>query len=455
MSKRSWFLITLIVLAILAWYFLFYKTYSKSQVAKSADMVLSIDVKRNTNTLLGYYITTPSEWDLGSIFRSDKNKKASWQSAIKIPDYIFIFHCKGQPANAYYCVLNIKNDEDFKEALKYNEFTETSGEKNYKGYVSSKLGVDIIRSGDKILVGNIAVKDKNLLYAVADELFRRKDYINSATLEKIVAPKNHFTFFAVENNFSSQPIILNGNFQNGSLTIDASIQPVSKYNFDENIFALNDQSILSLGFTQPDSSLYKLINDSSRAKISTALNFNIDSLFLLPNKKYELDIASFKNKVDSAITYTYDDDFNKIEKVIVNNIQEPSFNFGVNGENFSGLVNYWKANKNIQTNTENNQLFVSMPFVKTYVYNNDDSLALTSYNYIDSRKKQLQCIGHLNFNINKMPENLLNYLPEQISKLINKTELLNIVLKKDKQSISLNIMLHNKIKNKPFLLSFK
>ena len=104
MNKKKWLLVVVIILAIVAWYFLFYKTYSKTNIPKSADMVLSVDVKKNTNTLLAYYLTTPSEWDLASIFRSKKKKKESWRSALEIPDYIFVFHCKDQPAASFYSI---------------------------------------------------------------------------------------------------------------------------------------------------------------------------------------------------------------------------------------------------------------------------------------------------------------------------------------------------------------
>lgn len=455
MSKKKWLLVVVIILAIVAWYFLFYKTYSKTSIPKSADMVLSVDVKKNTNTLLAYYITTPSEWDLASIFRSRKKKKENWRSAIEIPDYIFVFHCKDQPAAAFYSLLNIKDEEAFNKALVENDFTKQIEQTAYPEYSSTKLGIDVIRNGDKLLIGNIAVKDKNFIRATANEIFQKKEYINTTALENIVKPYNHFTFWLNNDQLLQQPIIFNGNFKNGSLTIDAAIQTDKKYSLSENAFAFNNGSIVSLGFIQPPANLYTSINDNVRSKISTALNFNIDSLFLQNNKNYTLDITEIKDKIDSAISYTYDDDFNKIEKVVVNNIQEPSFSFKINGNNFDALVDHWKKNKKIEE-TENGNLFTPIPFVKSYVQNKKDSLTIASYNYTDQKNDgQLNCISHLSINPTQIPANLINYLPDNFAALINKIEFLNIVAKKDNDKINLNIIINSKVKNKPFLLSFK
>ena len=91
MKKRKWFLLAVILLVFIAWYNLFHKSYSNKTIAKSADVVLSIDVKRNTNTILAYFLTTPAEWNFRSILHFNKDTTFDWKSAVAIPDYIFIF----------------------------------------------------------------------------------------------------------------------------------------------------------------------------------------------------------------------------------------------------------------------------------------------------------------------------------------------------------------------------
>ncbi|MGG9970296.1 hypothetical protein ACQ33O_00765 [Ferruginibacter sp. SUN002] len=456
MSKRKWFLIIAVALALFGWYLLFYKTYSKTTIAVSADAVLSIDVKRNANTILAYYLTTPGEWNLNSIFKSRKKKKGSWQKAVEIPDYIFIFHCKGQPASAFYTVLDISDEEDFNSMLAENEFHSGESVNGFFQYASTKLGVDIIKSKDQVLIGNIAVKDKNLIRSVANEIFEKKTYIAEATLKKIVDAPNHFSLYVENENLPLRSVLFNGNFKNGAVTVDASTKPDNKYNFTEEDFKYNNQSILSLGFTQmPFFGVPGSISDKNKSGVSTALNFDVDSLFVRSNKNYQLDIAAIKTKIDSAISYEYDDDFNKIEKVVVNTIQEPSFSFNVTGEDFSGLIDYWKKNKNLELNNDQN-LFVSIPFVKTYAITNPHLLSLTSYNYsLPTYNEHVKCIAYLTADPNKIPADLLKYLPESFSKLLSKIESANILVKNDTGNLKFNLTITNKVKNKPFLLSFK
>jgi len=449
MTKKKWFLLILIILIIVGWYFLFYKTYSRKDIAKSADMVLCIDVKRNTNTILAYFITTPSEWDLGSLFRRRNKNEFDWKNAVKIPDYIFIFHSKDQPADAWYTVLTIKDEDEFKRGLNEYEFKAEDKDE----YTSGKLGLDIIKSGDRILLGNFNVKDKHFIYAVANEIFDKQDYIEEATIKKIIAPSNHFSIFIEKNDFLQEDLILNGNFNTGEMLVDADIRPGAKFPFNESSFNLHDQSLLNVAFTQPSPQVYNLIPAETKSSVSKILNFNIDSLFNSQNNKYLLDIQGIKTRADSAITYTYDDDFNKVEKMVVNNVQEPSFNFSVYKNGVSSLIEYWKRNKNIEGDSS---LFVSVPFVKTYAYDKKDAVSLTSSNYTDvGESMPFTGIGYLELNPGKIPPDLLKFLPDPLISVVQKFNSLKIISTKQNDIVKLTVSLTSKVANKPFLLSVR
>jgi hypothetical protein len=455
MKKRKWFLLAVILLVFIAWYNLFHKSYSNKTIAKSADIVLSIDVKRNTNTILAYFLTTPAEWNFRSILHFNKDTTFDWKSAIIIPDYIFIFHCKSQPAGAYYFILTIKNDSDFQKGLAVYDFKEASKENGQVEYYSDKLGVVLVKNNDQILISNLNSKNKELILSVADEIFNKKEYISKAALEKIVSPPNHFTIYLQQNNFLQEDAIINGNFKKGQLVVEGLLNPRKQFSFIEDSFNVCSQSLFSLAFTQPSPAVYTLLPTDIKANLSAALNFNVDSLLSTQNKKYSLDISGIKSRTDSAVSYTFDDDFNKVEKVVVNQIQEPSFNFIIYKEDSGNLFQYWKKNKNIEKDSIGD-LFVSIPFVKTYAYNTNDSLSLTSYNYNRLiTKEQLKCIGSLTINTNKITPNLINYLPDYGSKIITNIESVNCKVKKNNESINITLTINNKNNNKPFLLSFK
>ncbi len=454
MKKVRWLLIIIILIGVTIWFCFFHKTYSNKTVAASADMVLAVDVKRNTNTVIAYFITHPTEWNLRTVFNTTKiDTSFNWKNAINIPDYIFIFHSKNQPENIYYSVLTIKHEEDFEKGLVTYHFKQGLKENDKTEYYSTQLGVALIKKDDQILITTL-VKDRNLLHAVANEIFTKNEYINSTTLAKIIAPANHFSIFIKKNNFLQDDAVINGNFFTGELNIDATFLPNKEFYFTENTFNVCSKSLLNIAFTQPATSVYKLIPDSIKSNISTAINFNIDSILIAPNKNYNIDIAGFKTRIDSAITYDYDDNFNKREHVVKNEIQEPDFNCSIVTNNPNQLFQYWKNNKNIQQDSVGN-LFVSVPFVKSYVYNNlQDTLLITSNNYDNNAIEKFNCIACLYFNTNKLPANAFKYLPDYLSNLLINIASINSVVTKDNDRILFKLTVSTTNKSKPFLLSF-
>lgn len=74
----------------------------------------------------------------------------------------------------------------------------------------------------------------------------------------------------------------------------------------------------------------------------------MDSVFKQSNKYYNLDLSAIVQRTDSAITYTYDDEFNKVEKVVVNNIQEPAFNFMITGDSVSTIYTHLQRNNKLE-----------------------------------------------------------------------------------------------------------
>src|SRR5437868_1319253 len=112
MSKKKWVL--LVILAVLAFGYikLFYKTYTVQAVAKSADCILVLDVKRITNTIIWQFITTPGQWKASS--GSSKSKPGvNWKDMVELPDYVMPFHVKDQPVNTWYLVLTVKDENNF------------------------------------------------------------------------------------------------------------------------------------------------------------------------------------------------------------------------------------------------------------------------------------------------------------------------------------------------------
>ncbi len=412
-------------LLLLGYVKLFYKTHNEKVVVKTADAVLAIDVKRITNSIIWQFITTPSLWKIST--SSKKSEAITWKDMVDLPDYVLAFHAAGQPVNAWYSVLTVKGDAVFNKGLLQYHFEK----KDSNIYVSNEVGIQFYKHNNEILV-TTALVENSLVKKIAYELFVQKAYVAKATLVKLLDAKSHVAFALNANSFLQEDAIVKANFNSSSITIESDLIPQKTFSFSENIFNYNSGSLLSLGFTQPSASFFGLLNDSTKSNINKAININIDSLLLPSNKYYCLDIADIKPRVDSAISYSYDDDFNKIEKVIVNNIEEPAFNFSIVGDSVTAVYNNWQSAGKLEQ-TAAGKWFLPIPFVKSYAtIKTANELVVTANNYDWTKKdKSINCILFATLLCSKIPQSLVKYLPEDIKKVLGNIEAIDIVATKN------------------------
>ncbi len=446
MNKKKWALAILLVLAIFGWYKLFYKTYNINAVAQNADAIIAVDVKRITNTLIWQFITTPSQWKISS-GSSKKDTTISWKDIIELPDYIFAFHLKNQPNNIWHTKFNLKEGVKIDRALDGYNFKSIGENK----YFNDQMGVLVFYASKEILVSSMSLSDTAFVQQAIDELFTQKKFIAKETLNKLIDAKSHLAALVTANNFLQENAIVKANFNKEKISINSTFTPQVKYAFTESDFSFSNNSLLALHFTQPTPEMYNLLDVATKQKIAKVLNFNTDSLFVASNKKYELHINNFVNRVDSAITYTYDDEFNKIEKVVVNNVQEPMYNFTINGDSVNKIFNYWQQAKLIEKTAAGN-LFTTIPFVKSYCTTTNNQLIIKPINYTALQtNNNFKGIFYLQLLLSKIPENLVNYLPNNISKVMSNLNDVKISAQQKNKQIEINCVVNKKKNNLPIL----
>jgi hypothetical protein len=446
MNKKKWALLLLCGLLIFGYIKLFYKTFSETAVPKSADCIIALDVKRTTNTIIWNFITTPSQWKTPSVSKSDKSG-VSWKDMVDIPDYVLAFHSKGQPANIWHTLLHVKDENDFAKGLVQYHFEK----KNTDEYVNKETGIRILKKENKVLISN-AVFENIYAAQVADEIFIQKTYIARETLAKVIAAKSHLAIHVAANSFLQQDGIVTANFDKQKIEINSTLTPHTQYSFTENNFSFSDSSLFALGFTQPPTAVYALLNDSSKINISRAFNINIDSLFLQSNKHYSLNVTAITPRVDSAITYEYDDNFNKVEKVVVNNVEEPALNFTIVGDSVINIYNHWKRTGNVNQ-TDTGELFTAMPFVKSYCHlKNKNELNITAANYSPiAMNLSSNCIFFLQMLFFKVPPSLLKYLPGNIQNSIANIQSLQFSAIKNNNHMVLHCTFYKKKNDLPII----
>ncbi len=447
MSKKRWALLVVIVFVAFVYIKLFYKSFTVKVVVKTADCIVAVDVKRITNTLLWNIITTPGQWKNIS-FSSGRKDTISWRDMVNIPDYILAFHVSGQPAGIWYMALRVKNENDFQKGLQYYHFEKT----NTDEYTSKDLGIRFFKKGDEVLVTNNIAENDRYLTAVADELFIQKEFIAEQSLQKAIDAKSHLAIYLAPGNFLKDAAVISGNFDKTKIEIKTTLTPNKQFSFTENNFSYSASSLCTLGFTQPSHAVYGLLSDSNIANFSKLLNFNADSLLLPTNKYYQLDLTAIKQRVDSAITYSYDDNFNKVEKVVVNTIQEPAFNFVISGDSADNTYRYFLRSSKFEQ-TAAGQLFTAMPFVKSYCSKkSEQEINITAANYqLQTLDKTFTGIFFLNILLTKIPNGLVKFLPDGLIQATANIESIQIKANKQINRIFIDCIIDKKKNNHPII----
>ncbi|MBL0181874.1 MAG: hypothetical protein IPP96_06055 [Chitinophagaceae bacterium] len=446
MSKRKWALGILLIILVAGYLKLFYKTWSEKAVPASADCVVALDIKRITNTLLWNLVTTPSQWKIGK-FLSKKARDTSWRDMVNIPDYVLAFHSKAQPANAWYLLLDINSHAGFEAGLKKFGFEKLSSNE----FASKTAGIYLFVNNDKVLAGKARVEDSSLVRQVAKELFTEKKFISRKELQKAIDAKSHLAVYVASNDLLQETGIVTANFDKEKIKIAGTFIPDKRYSFKEENFIYPSGSLCVLGCTQPSPAVFNLLNKSS---LSRSLSMDVDSVFIQSNTSYSLNLQEIKERTDSAITYTYDDEFNKVEKLVVNNIQEPSFSFFINGQNISPVYDYLQRNNKLES-TANGDVFLPMPLVRSYCRKrSESSLSITAFNYGGPKAdSDTRAILFFRLSLTKIPKNLFRYLPDDITKSLSNMDEINLSVNQKNEQLHITGML-TKRKNSLSLFQF-
>ncbi len=447
MNKKKWLLLLFLLAAIFAWVKLFYKALDKNTVPANADAVVAIDSKRIINTLIWQTITEPSEWNIKNPFKKNTDTSLHFKDLIDIPDYAFTFHINGQENTVWYIQLIVKDTSLFEQALLQNNF-----EKIDENVFENKTnGFLLLRKKSKIIVGVSTTQSQ--INEVANDLFEKKNFMPSSILQKIINNKSHATAYLQANSFLNKPAFININFDKSSVRMQTKLLLKSTDTLKEETFAYSDTAICSLGFSQSIIGLLHRISKDDKDKISTTLNINVDSFFQPQNKKYSFQIHDFKIRADSAISYTYDDDFNKIEKVVINNEEEPALQIDVMCSRATKIFAYLKSQKKVEK-TAAGFLFIPIPFVKSYCIANDTMIQIKSSNYspIDWGKF-INSIFYLHLRVDKIPNSLQKYFSDDIKNAMKSIGEINVTATKQGTETIVNVIV-SKRKAQKFLFNF-
>jgi hypothetical protein len=435
MQKKTWLLLILVAAFLLGYFKLFYTTMPNNVVPANTDAILSIDVKKNIRTAIWHYIINPSKWSLSSS-KVSADDKVDLKDMFTLPDFALAFHIKNEPLKNWYTVLNIKEDEAFYKGLKQFGFEKLK----QHIYINASLQIAVLINNKKVLVGSNINDSCVALSNVAQNLFVEKKFNSSATLQKLKQANSHAALYIATNNFLKEETICKLNYTETDLKVEANLFPHNLFSFTESNFEYASNSLVSLGFTQPCDSLYNFINNESKANILQKVGINIDSIFTKSNKFYTLDFQNIIATKDSAISYTFDDDFNKVEQVVVNNVEEPAYKFLINGDSVTSIFKH-SVNNKIITVSDTGNIFTAMPFVKSYCTlpsKNEFNISAKNYKIVKA-DKSVKAILFLRLYFDVITESTKKYLPASVANVLNNAESLELKATKVNEKILLQL----------------
>lgn len=371
--KKKLFVLVFLLLAGTVYFVFYYQKDTKIFSPKEADAIILIDTKKLTREYVYSLVGHPSLW-----FGSKKKNTISFRkSGVKIPDFLQVFHLKNSKVSNWYSVIALEDRKTFLSFLKQQKFT--------------GLGNKVFRK-DQVF---IKILGENLIVGSSSDDFER---INNQLFHSSQA-----------NIFDADTLVTNGlgsiilNIKKGSHNLSVELR------HDE--IEIRNQS----DSYDPSPAISKLLKTDSF--LETELDAeNIKNFAFLFDKTFadSSSISKLKASVyleevnDTIITYSYDDNFNEVEKKTFQKIIQPNYIIDFQSLNPENTELYFQNKKWINAQKQ----FTAIPFQPNLITQQSKGFE------IKSTRKPIQQSFNLNENYIFVKNNplLLSFLKTLSSK---------------------------------------
>lgn len=340
MNKKKVIASLILLLAVTAYFVLFYKDKKLRFIPENADAVVLIDVKNLTRQYIFSLISHPSQW--GSKTKG-KSSVSLRESGIIIPDFLQIFHLKGTGVSDWYSVLELKDSQKFIAFLKQQKFTDKG--KN----VFQKDRVFLSIEGEKCIVGT----SNSGFEAINNQIFQD-------------SPKNILSADQfIQNTTGSVSFLSVQKIQNFSIELK-----------DDEIEIKNNSNLQFLNTIaskiQKGNQFLELELDKENIRNFTRFfNKNIADSSQFTSLKAASNLEQVN---DTIISYEYDDNFNEVEKKSFQKITQPNYIIDIKSDDPNRTWEYFQSKKWIN---EENQ-FTAIPFLPNEISRNSKGIIIKS-----------------------------------------------------------------------------
>ncbi|WP_375181853.1 hypothetical protein [Chryseobacterium sp.] len=321
--KKKLFAFVFLLFAGMMYFVFYHKQNTKIFSPQEADAIILIDTKKLTREYVYSLAGHPSLW-----FRSkEKNTISFKESGVKIPDFLQAFHLKNSKVSNWYSVFELEDTKTFLLFLKQQKFTDLGNQVFRKDQVYIKI------FGGNLIIGS-----------------------SSDDFERI---NNQLFHSSQANLFDADALVTNGlgsiilNTKKGSHNLSVELR------HDE--IEIRNQS----DYYDPSPAISRLLKTDSF--LETELNAeNIKNFTFLFDKTFadSSSISKLKASVhleevnDTIITYSYDDNFNEVEKKTFQKIIQPNYIIDFQSLNPEKTELYFQNKKWINAQNQ----FTAIPF---------------------------------------------------------------------------------------------
>lgn len=329
------------MLAVAVYFVAFHKDKSLQYIPDNADAVVLIDTKKLTGQYLFSLVTHPSKWS-GSK-RKSKSSGSVKYSGIRIPDFLQVFHIKNTRLSEWYTVLELKDPQKFIGFLKSQKF-------EYKG--NNRFQKDQLFF---MIDGN---------YCIAGT----SDHAFETIQKKLLQSSLHHVWDAdkfIQNTLGSISFISGHKIRNFSIELNEDEIEINNNSNPEILNTIASKAEKGNQFLELELDKENIRNFSHFFNKRIADSSQINSLRA---------VADLEQINDTIVTYEYDDNFNEVEKKMVQKITQPSYMVDILSNDPEKTWQYFQSEKWI--NNENK--FTAIPFQPNKITSNNNGITIKS-----------------------------------------------------------------------------
>lgn len=335
MKRILLFTAFIFLLAIVSYFFWSLKDKDLKSVPVNADVVVLIDVKNLSEQYILTLIKNPSKW-------FETSKSSFKNNGVEVPDYIQIFHLKDTGFSEWYSVFEISDKEKFLKFLNEKDFTLIKNNVYKKDQFSIKIEVS------KCVVGFSNSNFERTTREIFNSKFKKlyaDNLINNSVASVSYLAKSKIHKFAVYLN--------DDNIEIKTKSLDD--------HFSSIISDLDKQtSFLKL---ELDSANIKIASELFNKKLSDSIKINSLSA-----------VAELEMVNDKIISYSYDDNFNEVEKVSYQKILQPNYSINLQSWESENVWLYFQKKNWINAQNQ----FTPIPFQPNVIKKNGSDISIKS-----------------------------------------------------------------------------